>query len=268
MKISYAHYHLIPLERLNAKADMKPKEGLYLKIEKDDEVYFSDYFPHVELGDLSVKDMLKDPYDNSYFQNCLKLSLLVQDVNEYKPFKNHTINTLDGSGVCKLKLKTKEDLFKIINYLDKYEKLRLDANGSFSINELNNYFKSIDTSKIEYIEDPSTELNWNDLIIPSATDFIKNKFASFFIIKPNRSIQPQREKQIISSYMGSDLGRIMAYKYLMLMGDLDLYHGIITPNIYQEQRNDLFLKDNSLNEVVEEEIYQELKELDWKDLDV
>jgi hypothetical protein len=68
--------------------------------------------------------------------------------------------------------------------------------------------------------------------------------------------------------MGSDLGRVLAYKYLMLMGDLELYHGIITPGLYEEQRNDLFLNDNSLNEMVEEEIYQTLNELDWDELDV
>lgn len=268
MKISYAKYNLHLLEKINAKTDMSVKEGMYLRIEKDGETYFSDYFPHIPLGDCSVDDVLKDPYENAYFQNCLKLGLLIHEANAYKSFKNHHLNTLDGGEVCKLKLKTKSDLEAIPKYLDKYNRLRLDANGSFSINELNDFFKTIDTSKIEYIEDPSEELNWNDLCIPTACDFIKNKFASFFIIKPNRSIQPQRENQIISSYMGSDLGRIMAYKYLMLMGDLELYHGIITPGLYKEQRDDLFLKDNSLNEVVEEEIYQVLNELDWEDLDV
>ena len=262
MKVFYQYYNLHPLDKLNAVDRIGLKQGLYLKVEKDG-VFLGDYFPHVNLGDLSCEDVLLNTSDD-YFQNAISLALKVDQDIKYKPFKNHSFNTFVKSGLSKIKLKNLEDLEKVKEAIELGTTVRLDANGSFNIEQLNDFFKSVDKSKIDYIEDPSHEDNWNDLIVDTASDFITNPHAMYKIIKPNRKMVEDMNA-IYSSYMGSDWGRVLCTNFLNLYGNFDLVHGIKTPNIYEEQK-DIFNEDNTLNKKLITQIKQEILDGEWHEL--
>jgi len=264
VKVSFSQYSLTPKRPINAKENLNTKQGLYLKIVKGTKTYLSDYFPHVPLGDLSVDEVLKNPFENDYFNNVIKLAQLVEKDIDYHSFSNHGLNTDNGSGVIKIKL-IDPTSFELLDYLMRTTdcRFRLDSNASFKIQQLNSLLKDFDLSRIEYIEDPSRDSHWNNLLIASASDFIENAHAKFKILKPNRSFENTSQEAIISSYMGSDLGRILTYKYLMLFGNLDLVHGVITPDIYDEQNQHLFKPNHQLDDKTEQLIKDEILQGSW-----
>lgn len=262
MKVFYQPYTLTPTQKLNAVDEIKQKHGLYLKIE-DDTTFLGDYFPHEGLGDLSVENILSDT-DNAYLKNAIELAKLSDVKIQYKSFQNHLLNKFKSDHVTKYKIKSLNDFEEIAEGLKIAKKVRLDANGTFSIKELNKHLVKLDLSKIEYIEDPSHEKNWNDLVIPSAEDFIKNPHATFSIVKPNRCIQ-QNSNSIISSYMGSDWGRVLCTNFLHQFGNFELVHGIVTPNIYKEQVK-LFDKNNKIIETEKLNLREKILDGQWHEL--
>lgn len=260
MKLYFHKYYLTPIERLNAKDDGARKVGLYLKIEANKKTYLADYFPHIALGDTPLNEL---KLSDAYLQNCIELATQVDQKINYRSFKNHLLNKFAKGKVTKLKLKNPSDFDLVSKGIEQASLIRLDANGSFQIEELNNLLKEIDYKKIEYIEDPSTESNWDDLIIPSASDFIQNPHAEFIIIKPNRKML--FDKGIISSYMGSDWGRVLCANFLHLYGNFELVHGINTPGIYNEQNNDLFNEENLLDQQNVELLRESILDADWEE---
>tara|TARA_B100001971_G_C18268046_1_gene596687 strand:- start:126300 stop:127091 length:792 start_codon:yes stop_codon:yes gene_type:complete len=262
MKIYKQVYSLTPFEKLNALDDAQVKEGMYLKIEVEGKTYLGDYFPHTALGDKALEEVtLNDPY----LQNAIELAKKVDQTIEYRPFKNHLLNKCEADRTTKLKLKSKNDFELVKDAIRTAKSLRLDANGSFSLDELNDFFKTIDISKIEYIEDPSHEVEWNKLLVPSASDFLLNPHAQFQIHKPNRKMLANKNA-IISSYMGSDWGRVLCTNFLHLFGDFELIHGIITPHIYQEQNEKLFASNNLLNAELVRDLRISILDNNWEPL--
>lgn len=269
--IEYSLYELEALSPLNAISSSGPKKGMYLRVKKGEEYGYSDYFPHVALGDIPVEEILQGKRDE-YFEkalwwaeNAIKLS---QRINS-SPFKNHNLYRGDevSNDVFKLKITSIKDFEKIVSIINKCSTLRLDANGTINVKQWNNFLiklTDVERSKIEYIEDPG-EGDWSELLVPSAKDFMDSPNFDFIVYKPNARFLKSYSKAIFSSYMGSDLGRYHAWLDLMDKGDLNLVHGLHTPNIYRGQK-ELFINTSGAFEIdpsVVDEIYLDLRQRSW-----
>ncbi|MGE3608181.1 MAG: hypothetical protein AB7I27_01240 [Bacteriovoracaceae bacterium] len=259
MHVYYSEYQLTPRKAANRLSDLAPKKGLYLKC-----LGFADYFPHESLGDQSIEEFL-DTFKDQKTEYAQKvLHFLKKEPFFYdQPFLNHQL--WDGTeeieaSVVKYKLKNNADQ-SYLDLINKGIKVRLDANGLFDPGD-----EIPSHELIEYIEDPMKNLNWNG--IKAAQDFIQGAPYQFYIHKPNaRFLKQQTCPVIFSSYLGSDLGKWLSYCELVEQGDINLYHGIITKNFYQEE-NDLFqgnYKKNfkpTLDKV--KNLFLHLEDLDWK----
>jgi hypothetical protein len=246
MKVSISPYLLTPLKKANRLSTPEQKGGVYLKGELNGKILFADYFPHEALGDRPVEEFLQTfryqdyEYDQKVFHFLLK-DHLFQD-GESKLFKNHLLRQEKvgdvDSPVVKYKLHSHDD-FGFHSALRTGAILRLDANGLFTRNEFEEFLQQVPKDllkNIEYIEDPLADLDWKNLGLPVARDFIKGSPFDFLIYKPNASfLKPTDKKVIFSSYLGADLGRWHAASELFTQGDLRLTHGIITEGFYKEE---------------------------------
>jgi hypothetical protein len=279
MKVSISPYQLTPLKKANRLSNLKKKEGVFLKAELSGKVLFADYFPHEALGDRSNEEFLEKfrfqelVYDQKVFHLLLKDHLFQDGAS--KLFKNHLL--WNGSNktiapVLKYKLHHSEDLGFLLP-LKEGKIVRLDANGLFNRNDFDQFLKEIPQEliqNIEYMEDPLTDLDWNNLRLPVARDFIHGSPFDFLIYKPNSSFLKATETKVIfSSYLGSDLGRWHAASELFTHGDLKLTHGIITEGFYEEELplftgsyQDGFQADAS----VVTKMYQSLSQRKWTQL--
>ncbi|MCO4755944.1 MAG: hypothetical protein KC478_15800 [Bacteriovoracaceae bacterium] len=270
--IEYSRYELIPTRTLNAKSSSAAKQGMYLRKKVQGKWAYADYFPHIELGDDPVEEVLRGK-KSEYLDKCLWFleneSRLINDVVG-RNFRNHSLllDNVTSGGVYKVKVMGVEDFSKIRTLLKKDITLRLDANGSISIDQWNEFLASIEDMerlKVEYIEDPGSG-NWTTLLVASARDFQESSHYDYLIYKSNARQLNNAENAIFSSYMGSDLGRYHCWLELMDRGNLDLVHGIDTPGIYKEQRQ-LFISDGpylKLNEKAVKDIYDDLELRSWK----
>lgn len=272
MDIDYSLFTLNPRRKLN-RFDTNKREGVYLRIDKK---YYVEYFPWQEFGDSSVHQFLGDVRKSKKLPNYL-LQLLnlekCKDRIQHLDFYNHKFDGVANGTVCKLKYKN--DLSLLNHEIKKNEgKVRIDFNNGLSQNAYWKWESELSDSikkKIEYIEDPF--VIENKLLLSSSIPFAcdRNKWIDcvyeFKILKPNiDEYEDCYEKIIFSSYMGGDLGRYHCYLALMKWGNLNFYHGIDTPNIYDEQLP-LFVdqKDGrlSLDKFILEEIYNSLREREW-----
>ena len=269
--IEYSLYELEALSPLNSFSPAGLKKGMYLRVKKGEGYGYSDYFPHVELGDVSVEELLQGKRDE-HFEKALWWAENELEVSQRitpSPFKNHNLYRGDevSNDVLKLKVTSIQDFEKIVRIVKECKALRLDANGTINVKQWNNFLIKLnddERSKIEYIEDPG-EGDWSELLVPSAKDFMDSPKFDFVVYKPNARFLSSNSKAIFSSYMGSDLGRYHAWLDLMDKGDLNLVHGLHTPNIYRDQK-ELFVKKSGAFEInikVIDEIYLELRQRSW-----
>lgn len=247
--IWFSRYQLTPLRKLNAKSGAGMMEGVFLKVQGErGEFGYADYFPHVELGDLSVEQVLQGERDE-YFEKCLHFAKNEKRLRaqEHLSFSNHQLGIAssdNNTSIIKLKIFGAEDFSLARQCLESLKRLRLDANGSVSFEKWQAFLASLSQEQrelIDYIEDPGSG-DWKELGVPSAQDFQKNESFDFYIHKANARFFPEdlpRSKVIFSSYMGSDLGRYHCYLELLEKGDLSQVHGIHTPDCFEEQ-NSLF----------------------------
>ena len=243
--IWFSRYQLTPLRKLNAKSGSGMMEGVFLKVQDErGEFGYADYFPHVELGDLSVEQVLQGERDE-YFEKCLHFAKNEKRLRtqEHLPFLNHQLGMSSNhnkTAIIKLKLFGIEDLSLARQCLERQMPLRLDANGSVSFEQWQAFLASLSQEQrelIDYIEDPGRG-DWKALGVPSAQDFQQNESFDFYIHKANAKFFPENlssSKVIFSSYMGSDLGRYHCYLELLEKGDLSQVHGIHTPDCFEEQ---------------------------------
>ena len=275
MLIDYYFYTLNPITDLNR---FKPllREGVFFRI---DGQYFCEYFPWHEFGDLSCDDIILQIKNNKSLPSFLKKMISLEknkDSIRHRSFYNHSLDHFD---VCEtVKIKINNFNFKKAELFDT-KKLRIDINNLFNMNEVIDFWRDLPQnirSKIEYLEDPCLyhPADWQRLQdegIPIATDRNNkdNDFYHFEIYKPNIDDCPIGKKDVIySSYMGHDLGRYHSYLELMQNGNLDLYHGIDTPNLFTDQLS-LFNGLNgslTINKSAIKEIYTFLRNLSWINL--
>lgn len=277
MKVFFSPYTLHPVKRLNRLSSMDPKKGVHLKAVLGDKIMFADYFPHLPLGD-RTRDQFLDEFKFQKFeydQKVFDLLLRDTDLQKFTPkkFFNHQLWTgseeLTGQVVKYKMLHDKDRSFLLP--LEKGLRLRLDGNALFQRAEYEQFVKLIPSEfhkKIDYIEDPLVEKNWENLELPSARDFIEGSHFDYYIYKPNCEFKPKFDNKLIfSAYLGSDLGNWHTYCELIEFGDLTLTHGIIGTGFYQEE-NSFFIgsyKDGfSADLDIVHGIYKDLHQREWK----
>ncbi|HXH75154.1 MAG TPA: hypothetical protein VNJ08_09335 [Bacteriovoracaceae bacterium] len=273
MHVYYREYNLSPLRPANRGSPKGVKTGVHLKVKKRFTEHFADYFAHENLGDMPVELFLeKFKYQDHEYEKKIFHFLLDEErirSRKIKPFKNHQSwqgKEAINSPVIKYKLQDYKD-FSFMAALEKKVRVRLDANGLFNKDEIQTFIKQIPKdllSFIDYLEDPMADLDWKDLSLPLARDFIKGDPYDFLIHKPNSRFLGETDKKVIfSSYMGSDLGLWHAYCELLEKGNLKEAHGIITPGLYQEQN---FFFDTGHVPAAEsiKILYDELSTPGWK----
>jgi hypothetical protein len=277
MEIQYSSYTLRPKIRANRLSTLAPKSGVFLRTKQKDGYGHADYFPHAELGDSPIEKFLTEfkSQNNEYDR---KLVEFIKKDFGYRstlrrPFFNHQlwtgIETLK-SPVIKYKM-LKKDSELYLNLLNQGIRIRFDGNALFTRDELISFIQKIPKDKhhlIDYMEDPLLSLDWSNLPIPVAQDFIKGTPYDFCVHKPNSRFYPETQKPVIfSGYLGSDLGFWHAYCELMERGDLSLAHGLVVEDFFEDQKplfkgeyDSLFVPD----EEVVKEIYRNLESREWK----
>lgn len=276
MNVYYSTYKLRPLKKANRLSSLGVKDGVFLKIKMRWTDHFADYFPHQELGDLSVDEFLEkfkfqdQDYEKKIFHFLLDEEKLRSQT--LRPFRNHDLwsGQVTISPVVKYKIHDEKD-YSYLPLLDKGTIVRLDANGLFTSASLKHYFSQLPKKllpKIDYLEDPMKSKDWEVPQVPYARDFIEGDPYDVLIHKPNSRFLVKSEKRtIFSSYLGSDLGQWHAYCELLVAGNLNEYHGIVTPGLHECQRqlfkgsyHDTFIPSND----VVTAIYQDLHQREWK----
>lgn len=272
MNVYFRRYRLRPLKQLNRFSSLEEKEGVHLMAKTPGGNSFADYFPHPEFGDARPEEFLDKFRFQSKDYDKKVLHFLLHDhklrAQAPRPFKNHQL--WDGnqeviSPVIKYKLKSTSDK-SFAPLLKQGIRVRLDANGIFTQASLQDWSKDLQ-ARIEYLEDPTQDLNWEQINLPLARDFISGSPFQYYIYKPNCKFYPDTKSNVIfSSYMGSELGRWHTYCELLDKGDLRLVHGIHTPDLYEGQAklfkgdfNQGFTPDMS----VVKEMYKDLSSGPW-----
>ncbi len=277
MKITYSPYKLTPRKKANRLSDLKPKSGVYLQGTLGRKVLFADYFPHEALGDRSCEEFLESFKFQQHGYDRKVFALLLKDGEFQRSpgtlFRNHQLWTPhDGAQAAVLKYKLQgPDDFSFLPLLERGQRLRLDANGCFDRQSLTTFAGALPKENlafVEYVEDPTPDLDWSALPFPAARDFIPGTPHAYYIYKPNREERPVTEaKVVVSSYLGSDLGRWHTYGELLAHGDLAETHGIVTENFYDEELplfrgtyRDGFTPDAA----TVRRLYRELEHRNWK----
>ncbi len=277
MGLEYFKYTLHSKSKLNP-FDNRLREGVLFKL---DDAY-CDYCPWEIFGDMGVDSLLAHIKSDGELPPVLQKQINL-DRNRRKkeelPFLNHGFNS-SASPVIKFKIQSFLESLESLD-LDKVQRIRIDFNNTYSFQQVVKFWEDLSElikSKIEFLEDPCpyTEQEWGELSsmgIPLALD--RNQLGSnvlsieYGIYKPNIDVSPGSfNKVVFSSYMGHDLGRYHCYLELLEKGDLELYHGINTPNLFHEQL-ELFHCVNGHcrpNLSAIELMYKNLEELTWKKL--
>lgn len=277
MKVFYSPYSLRPLKRANRLSSLEPKNGVHLKAELNNKTLFSDYFPHIPLGDRPVDYFLQEfkfqevEYDKKVFELLLKDHSFQN--HKLEAFKNHQLWTGNEEimgPVVKYKMLHENDE-NFLKALQDGHTLRIDTNALFHKKSYDDFLGRIPSeflSKIEYLEDPLKDKNWEGLKIPSARDFIEGTPYDYYIYKPNCEFKPETDKKIIySAYLGSNLGNYHTYCELMDGADLKLTHGIIGTGFYEDEIHFLSgsYKEGFKGEASEiRKIYREMDKKEWK----
>lgn len=273
MELEYSLFTLTPKSYLNHLESCE-REGVYLKYKGA----YAEYTPWKGLGDISVQDFLQNIKNTnklpSFIQRQLSLSDRYFDIS-HRPFKNHGLNTLSGDCV---KFKIEKFLAALEDDEDfkSVKSLRVDCNNMYSIEDFLIFLSRLDQSileKIEYFEDPCPfhiedwkRLKEKQISLASDRNIYDEDISSFKVYKPMIEVEEYTGNNIIySSYMGSDLDRILTFTALMDGGDLNLFHGVSTPDLYEGQL-DLFVKNEcyrELNKDKAEEVFRRLEKVVW-----
>jgi hypothetical protein len=278
MKFYFHKFQLTPLRKLNHLSSIAPRCGVFLKRENNEGLGFCEYFPHPELGDEDVDVFLASFHEqrsNSQKKAAYLLEPKWSQVYEPKKFFNHQLykeNDSLQSHVIKYKLHHKDD-FHFIKLIKKGLKLRLDANGLFDLESWPHFIRSLSTETIEhldYIEDPMNQLNWSDITLPAAKDFIPGVPYQVNIFKPYRDfLNLDKVRTIFSGNMGNGLSNYQAYLELVEFGDLRDHHGILTDDLYQECPklfSGNFIEGFEPNNSAIRNYFLKLESLDWTPL--
>lgn len=243
MKWWYSPFELRPLKKLNNRSSLAPRSGLYLKNSNGG---VTEYVPWPEFGDQTVEGFLKNP-DQQLWENLQRLAELPL-LPKPKPFLNHYLLTPSDQLLADrqvVKIKLNKDYDEAIEMMEEapVNTCRIDFNQALNLEEFITFLNSISVElkqKIEYIEDPfkyDQGLWKEDYGVPLALDLAgDDEHFPLRVYKPMVQRRPRGAKKIIfSSYMGSWLGMWQTYLKLLDEGDLNLYHGIVTPGLYQDE---------------------------------
>lgn len=277
VQIDYSFHRLTPLKQLNAFSDQGRRQGVLFRI---DQKYYIDYTPWEQFGDASIDDILEQVKNEKKLPSFLE-SLLEIEKNPLpaKIFLNHSFGEEKSAKKIKLKyLNSLDETFSIIEQ-NKAQEYRVDFNGKLDKESFSGLLEKLAEQKIEnieYIEDPCV---LNEELVKKAKEYgyalacdrINTDFTlDYKILKPNiENVEHLTHETIFSSYMGHELGIYHCYQALLRHGNLELYHGIHTPGIYEEYMNIFELSQQgecSLNEDKLKKLYTKLEGTTWKSL--
>ena len=278
MKIYLSPFSLTPKVRLNRTSGPGLHHGFFLMAEDELGVKYSEYFPHVGLGDqshLEFQHTFPDPLNSYHMKILTQLRGPKLRLSQVR-FKNHELwrpGLPVHSPVIKYKLAHEQD-FAFLEPLRVQTRVRLDANGLFNNHSFKKFISAVPEellSFIDYIEDPTASLDWSEITLPRARDFVPGKPFEFTVYKPNRSqLPPAGEKIIFSGNMGHTLGTLLAYEELVTTGDLQEIHGLLTPDLFEEEDTNLFLgsysESFSVNLERARSLLRDLEKRDWSAL--
>ena len=277
MNIFFHRFYLKPKIKLNHLSSIEVREGVFLKSEQAAGVGYTEYFPHPELGDLGVNNFLESFKQQKHESQKKALYFLKPEWSrlETNPsFFNHQLfregEKLE-SGTIKYKIKDKSDC--LLNLPSGIQSIRLDANGLFNMNSWIQFEKKIPPQHwklIDYIEDPLSDEEWQNIKLPTARDFVKGTPFEVNIYKPYREFFPVNSKRVIfSGNMGHGLSNYQAYLELLGKGNLKDHHGLLTPDLY-ENSFDIFtgsFRDGFRPEMNSlKKYFEELKDKTWTPL--
>jgi len=287
MKIFYCHYSKKSEDKLNRFEPSDIYQGVYFKSEIEpvnghQQLSYADYFPHKVFGDQPIDEFLSEFKEQKTNQQK-KLFYFLQRDYCYQEKSNKSLPIITFSNhqnwdqkspiyakIVKCKLHTITD-YHILNCekskLQNLKSIRLDANGLFTKESFSHFFNELDPvikNKIEYMEDPGMDLNWNHYPLPLARDFLDGFPFHVQIFKPNRSIFDEEWKNneipiIFSSYQGSDLGHWHCYNELLDFGNINLTHGIADKSPIFDIENDYYCPNN----LQVKKMYDELTKVSW-----
>lgn len=254
---------------VNAKDSSDYEYGALIKLIDENRNWgVADLKPWPSLGDLTLQKEIET--EGPLFQRSLFLAQEDLDARKNKisllknkPVENNwlvtnfnnTDNLKNLSGTIKIKCNQQTD--QLLSFLDQLDlndvKLRLDFNGSLDQVEFDRFLHSLPKQilqKIEYIEDPTSELitewlQWNKLI-PLAVDFAQGdilqneKLWSYLIIKPARQdakslqsfCQQNRKKYTLTSSMDHPVGFAHGLRLAQEMAENK--SGFLTLDVYEE----------------------------------
>jgi hypothetical protein len=281
MDIKISKYILTPKHPLN-RFTVLEHSGVLFQIDNN---HFVDYFPWEQFGDLSVDELLDQIVVNggelpSFLNQCVNLDKERYEI-DYWDFLNHELyqNTSPIESSI-IKIKYINDFHQINEILRSSKaRLRIDFNNGGSLDSIVEWWKTLTPSqklKVDYLEDPIEynhekylELKKCGIKLACDRNNFDDRTFDFKVIKPNVDlVDGPSHEGIFSSYMGHDLGRFHSFLSLMKWGNLNLAHGINTPNIYNEQLN-LFTNKGlhtSLSPLEVKRMYERIRGREWKTL--
>ncbi len=249
--VSYWDYQLHPKSALNALVSNKPRQGALLRLSQEGVHGYADLHPWPELGDeplSSQLENLKQGRLNSQMSQTLRIALEdAQARSEGRSLfegltipQSHWLCTdpaeLDGAmidhllskGFTRIKVKIgrspREEAEKLAGLSLSNLLLRLDANSSFSIEEMLSFLKKLNSilDKVEFIEDPCPFdiKQWAALqeYIPLAADryaieaLDRPEIAKWIVVKPAIMETPSVscQKLTFTSYLDHPVGQLYA----------------------------------------------------------
>jgi len=281
------YYSSYELQNTSFKAKHVSQKGVLLRFEEKNELSYSLYHPIESLGDLSIKDFLKDcktlVSQNGFLQRVRDLALKEAfkteiSVDAYDQVADLEAAEKSKNKLIKLKMSSVKDLIDSFNF-DTKKTFILDPNGSWSDSDLEALAKSKVSNHIKYIEDPvlnkkvKSKLNSK---IKIASDFIDYDTCDYKIIKPTGFCHKIKDTSahpfVVTTYLDHPLGQIIAALYAKEKGVKEacglLSHRLFDTTAYSE----MFEDSNKFKDVEKfifsdfDTLFKFLKKETWKEI--
>ena len=255
---------------------------LLIKVESKKGSGFAEYKFHEKLGYKPIEEVINDLLVSE--QNCANQHFLLTNAkndldifqshlkSDLPSFLNHSLFYNQKKVVFSSTIKYKCSGIQVIdkesinNIFSEFERIRIDVNELYDLEEIKFVLNKVNQDKIDYIEDPITDKPFKNTKYitdqPFYRDDKKNNSQNFIYrptLKPSIKIS---NKTIFSNQFSNILGSWQSYCYLLEKGNLDLIHGIYnpyTPELYN------LTKTNKLeiNKDIISQYYQEIRDIEW-----
>ena len=285
------YYTLYELKNKSFKAKHVSHKGVLLCFEEKNELSYSLYHPIESLGDIPVKDFLKNckilTSDKGQLRRVKDLALRESFkaeifVDTYDQVADLKAAEESKSKLIKLRTTSVKDLIDKFNF-DTEKTFILDPNGSWSESDFETLEKSKISDHIKYIEDPVLNKKFKsknkshsqlEFKIKIASDFIEYDTCDYNIIKPTGFCHKLKDSSthpfVVTTYLDHPLGQIIAALFARNKGVKEacglMSHRLFDINIYSEMFNDSNINKNNEKFIFSdfENLFKLLKKENWK----